>query len=161
MQTLSRYFSILLIALVMSSCSSLSSLVQKPGLTVDDLKLKSFGLDSQTFAVRLKVDNPNSFSLPIIGLDYGLNVMGINVVDGTTSNGVRIPGNGSDFIEIDLNTNLMKSLPDLANAITSGNGNLDYAFNGAVKLDNALIGNVPFNKTGTFNLSLSDLLKAR
>ena len=39
MKTLGRYFSFVLIALLMSSCSSLSSLVEKPGLSVANFSM--------------------------------------------------------------------------------------------------------------------------
>lgn len=153
MKTLSRSFSLILVALLMSSCSSLSSLVQKPGLSVADLSMVDGNLFQQTFRVRLKVDNPNSFALPILGLNYGLNIAGVDVADGTTANGVRIPANGTDYLDIDLSTNLLKSLPELSNVLKSGGKDLSYNFKGNLNLDNAFIKKVPFDKSGSFNLN--------
>lgn len=152
MKTLGRYFSFVLIALLMSSCSSLSSLVEKPGLSVANFSMVDGNLFQQTFRVRLKVDNPNSFSLPILGLNYGLNIAGIDVANGTTANGVNIPANGTDYLDIDLSTNLLKSLPELSNVLKSGGKDLSYNFKGNLNLDNTFIKTVPFNKTGSFNL---------
>ena len=98
------------------------------------------------------MDNPNSFSLPILGLNYGLNIAGIDVANGTTANGVNIPANGTDYLDIDLSTNLLKSLPELSNVLKSGGKDLSYNFKGNLNLDNTFIKTVPFNKTGSFNL---------
>ncbi len=156
-----KILSVLLVSSMffMSACSSLSSLIEKPIISVADFSLKDLNANSQTFAVRLKVDNPNSFSLPIAGLDYGLNILGTDVLNGSNASGVRIPANGSDFIDLDLSVDLVNSIPGIVSALKSSNGNLSYGLNGAVKLDNPLIKNVPFNKTGEYKLSLSDLLK--
>lgn len=152
MKTLGRYFSLVFIALLMSSCSSLSSLVEKPGLSVADFSMVDGNIFQQTFRIRLKVDNPNAFSLPILGLNYGLNIAGVDVANGTSANGVRVPANGTDYLDIDLSTNLLKSLPELSNVIKSGGKDLSYNFKGNLNLDNAFIKKVPFNKTGSFNL---------
>ena len=156
-----KILSILLISsmFIMSGCSSLSSLIEKPGISVADFALKDLTANSQTFAVRLKVDNPNGFSLPVAGLDYGLNILGTNVLNGSNASGVRIPANGTDYIDLDLSVDLVNSIPGIARALKNSNGNLSYGLNGAVKLDNPLIKSVPFNKTGEYKLSLSDLLK--
>ena len=156
-----KVLSVLLISSMffMSACSSLSSLIEKPGVSVADFALKDLNANSQTFTVRLKVDNPNGFSLPIAGLDYGLNILGTDVLNGSNATGVRIPANGSDFIDLDLSVDLVKSIPGIARALKNSNGNLSYGLNGAVKLDSPLIKNVPFSKTGEYKLSLSDLLK--
>jgi len=130
-------------------------------MSVADLQIKHLGLNEQAFTIRVKVDNPNAFALPIAGLNYGLNVMGIDVAAGQTSGGVRVQAKNSDFIDINLSTNLIKAVPDIAKALANNGGNLDYGFNGNVNLDNPLIKNVPFNKNGTLKLSLSDLLKLR
>ncbi|MBT8142643.1 MAG: LEA type 2 family protein [Gammaproteobacteria bacterium] len=145
---------ILLLAFLMCSCSSLSSMVERPQLSVDDFRLTDASLFRQTFKVRLKVDNPNSFALPILGLDYGVNIAGVDITQGTTNEGVRIPGNGSDYLEIDFDTNLMKSLPDLMDVVKSGGKNLDYKLDGNVRLDNAFFKQLPFSKSGTFDLRL-------
>jgi LEA14-like dessication related protein len=153
MKTFSRTVSFLFATLVLTACSSLSGLVEKPGLSVADFNLVDANIFQQTFRIRLKVDNPNSFALPIVGMNYGLNIMGVDVADGTTANGVRVPANGTDYLEIDLSTNLMKSLPDLSEILKSGGRDLSYNFKGNVKLDNTFIKNVPFNKSGSFNLN--------
>lgn len=153
MKSLSRSVSLLFATLVLTACSSLSGLVEKPGLSVADFNLVDANIFQQTFRIRLKVDNPNSFALPIVGMNYGLNIMGVDVADGTTANGVRVPANGTDYLEIDLSTNLLKSLPDLSEILKSGGRDLSYNFKGNVKLDNTFIKSVPFNKSGSFNLN--------
>jgi len=152
MKVLSKLVGIVMLSLFLSSCSSLSGLVDKPKLSVADFKMTQANLFQQTFTVRLKVDNPNSFALPILGMDYGLSISGVDITQGTSNQGVRIPGNGTDYLEIDFNTNLLKTLPDLKDLVSNGGKNLTYNFNGNVNLDNAFFKKIPFNKSGQFDL---------
>lgn len=153
MKKIKKIFLLSCLTILLSSCSSLSSFVERPGLSVANFSMVDGNLFQQTFRVRLKIDNPNSFALPILGLNYGLNIAGVDVADGTNADGVNIPANGTDYLDIDLSTNLLRSLPDLTDVIRTGGKDLSYSFSGNLNLDNAFIKKVPFNKTGTFNLA--------
>ena len=151
-RTILRSTLVLFLSLSLAACSSLSSFVEKPGLSVANFSMVGGNIFQQTFRIRLKVDNPNSFSLPILGLNYGLNIAGVDVANGTSNNGVNIPANGTDYLDVDLSTNLLKSLPELSNVLKSGGKDLSYNFKGNLNLDNTFIKRVPFNKSGSFNL---------
>ena len=148
-----KFGSTLCLLFTLMSCSSLSNLVEKPQLSIADFQMTQANIFQQTFSVRLKVDNPNSFALPILGMNYGLSISGIDVTKGTSNKGVRVPANGTDYLEVDFNTNLLKTLPDLKDLITTGGKNLSYNFKGDVNLDNRFIKSIPFDKTGEFDLN--------
>ena len=140
------------LGLCLSACSSLSGLIDKPQLSIADFKMTRANIFQQTFTVRLKVDNPNSFALPILGMNYGLSIAGVDITEGTSNQGVRVPANGTDYLEIDFNTNLLKTLPDLKDVVSTRGKSLSYNFKGNVNLDNQFIKSIPFDKTGQFDL---------
>jgi len=147
-----KYAVLILSTVLLTGCSSLSGLIDKPQLSVADFKLTQANLLQQSFKIRMKVDNPNSFSIPVLGLNYGLSIAGVDITQGTTNQGVRIPANGTDYLEIDFSTNLLKTLPDLKDVILSGGKSLSYNLTGDVNLDNPIISKLPFSKTGQFDL---------
>lgn len=153
MKNFIRFSAVISLIVTLMSCSSLSSFVEKPQLSIADFQMTQANIFQQTFSVRLKVDNPNSFALPILGMNYGLSISGIDVTQGTSNKGVRVPANGTDYLEVDFNTNLLKTLPDLKDLITTGGKNLSYNFKGDVNLDNRFIKSIPFDKTGEFDLN--------
>lgn len=155
-----RFFSIGFIAFTLliglHGCSSLpmlEQLISKPTLSVANFAMSEANLLKQTFKVRLKVDNPNAFSLPILGLNYGLNIAGVEVAQGSNDKSVSIPAGGSDYLDIDFNTNLLKTLPDLKRVIMKGGKDMSYTISGNVKTKNAIVNSIPFTKTGLLELS--------
>ena len=155
-----KFFSTCFVALTLlvsiSGCSSLpmlEQLIAKPTLAVASFAMSDASLLKQTFKVRLKVDNPNAFSLPILGLNYGLNIAGVDVAQGSNEKSVTIPAGGSDYLDINVNTNLLKSLPDLKSVIMRGGKDMSYAISGNVKTKNSIVSSIPFKKTGKFEFS--------
>ncbi|HBF07064.1 MAG TPA: hypothetical protein DHW71_13585 [Gammaproteobacteria bacterium] len=141
----------------LAGCSQfpmLDQLVVKPKLEVASFALEEASILKQSFKIRVKVDNPNAFALPILGVNYGVTIAGVEVADGNTSKSVSIPAGGSDYLDLNVSTNLLKTLPDLRTVILKGDKTLPYAVTGSVKTNNAFISSVPFAKSGQFELKL-------
>jgi len=136
-----------------SALPSLEQLVAKPKLAVTSFSMNEASFLKQSFKVKLKVDNPNAFALPILGLDYGLNVAGVDVAQGSNAKSLTIPAGGSDFLEVDFNTNLLKTLPDLRSVIMKGGKDIAYTFSGNLKTENSIVNSIPFKKSGLFELA--------
>lgn len=131
----------------------LEQLVEKPSLSVDNFSMGEASILKQTFRLRLKVDNPNQFALPILGLNYGVNIAGVEVADGSQDSAVTIPAGGSDYLDIAINTNLLKSLPGLSGVLMQGGKEMAYEVTGAVQTNNSLVRTIPFQKSGNFDLA--------
>ncbi|MFQ5583876.1 MAG: LEA type 2 family protein, partial [Calditrichia bacterium] len=58
-------------------------LVKLPRLSVEDLKINRFGFSGADLKLRVKVDNPNAFSMAFINVNYNFNVNGKSWVAGT------------------------------------------------------------------------------
>jgi len=155
-----KIFSIGIIVLTLligvAGCKSipmLEQLVSKPTLSVANFTMSEANFLKQTFKVKLKVDNPNAFSLPILGLDYGLNIAGVDVARGSNDKSLTVPAGGSEYLKLDFNTNLLKTLPDLKRVILSGGKNMSYTIAGNLKTKNAMVNSIPFKKTGQFEFA--------
>lgn len=60
MKNFIRFSAVISLIVTLMSCSSLSSFVEKPQLSIADFQMTQANIFQQTFSVRLKVDNPNS-----------------------------------------------------------------------------------------------------
>lgn len=155
-----NYIFFLFITMVLSACAGVTSF-EKPTLSIADLKPAKFAQDGQIFTLKLKVDNPNAIAIPVQGLDYALNFAGYEVASGNSSNAVRIPARGTGFVEVDIKANLMEVLPQIAKAVMSGDRNISYGLKGAIKLDNAFVKTIPFDKQGEIPFNPFDLMKMK
>lgn len=156
MKFLSMPIAIITLLLSLYGCSSMPMLEQfvaKPKLAVADFSMSEASFLNQTFQIKLKVDNPNAFALPILGLDYGLNIAGVEVAKGNNTKSLTVPAGGTDYLDISVNTNLLKTLPDLKSVLMGGGKDISYAITGNVQTKNSFISSIPFAKTGQFEFS--------
>ena len=114
-----KYIRLVVIALVMSfglmGCKTMehfNQLVVQPKLSVASFSMAEASLVRQVFKVKFEVENPNLFALPLLGMQYDLNIADVDILKGTLDKKVTIPAGGRKTIELDLNTNLLESLPN-------------------------------------------------
>ena len=62
-----------------------------PKVTVADFRVLNMGLFEQNYVVQLRIKNPNSFSLPIAGLNYRLGISDQEFANGTSNEAITIP----------------------------------------------------------------------
>ncbi|MFK8029746.1 MAG: LEA type 2 family protein [Gammaproteobacteria bacterium] len=139
----------------LGACSSLDTLrqiVDPPRVTLADVKLVSAGLLEQRYRLSLRVQNPNSVSIPINGLDYVVNIGGNDFVSGVTASSFVLPANGEDLVQIDVSTNLLDSARHVYALLKSGDDNVDYSLSGNVKVDLPFVKSLPFSRSGQVDL---------
>ena len=153
----SRFFLIFWSLVFFSGCKLapvVDQLVKEPSVSITQFSLIESSLMKQGFVVELNIENPNVFSLPLAGVDYGLSIANVPVASGVTQANTVIPAGGEGKIKLEISTNLLKSLPELGGILLQGQRQLSYEVGGQVKLDNSLIPMVPFQKSGAFQLKL-------
>ncbi len=130
-------------ALLMQACSSVPGVVEKPTVSVQNISLQQLSLTQGTAVVTLNVTNPNSFPLPLKGIEYGVTLNGHRVASGdqvqeqTIGAGQQVPVNipvKLDFVE------LVKLAP-----VALHERKLQYDLSGAVRLPFI---KVPFQRQG-------------
>lgn len=151
LKNISRALFALTLVLVLAGCSGLWSL-KPPTVSIAQIKLGKSTLFEQNFVVQLKVDNPNERELVLNGLEFDLELEGLNVGHGRTSTANTLPSLGSTTVAVDFKANLLKLLADQKSllAITQNN-QIHYRIQGHAVTED--FGNIPFDKTGVSGLA--------
>ncbi|HTL32685.1 MAG TPA: LEA type 2 family protein [Kofleriaceae bacterium] len=81
-------------ALALSGCSLFMHSIEKPKADVRDVSLSSASFSGVSGELHLDVMNPNSFSVPLSGIDWTLSVGGARAVTGSVQLSQQIPAKG-------------------------------------------------------------------
>jgi LEA14-like dessication related protein len=82
------------IAGLSTGCSMFMRSMEKPTAQVQDVSLSSAGFGGVTGELQLAVTNPNSFGVPLSGIEWTLSVGGSRAVTGTVQLSQNIPAKG-------------------------------------------------------------------
>ena len=107
--------------------------------------MQDVNLFEQRFRLRLRIQNPNDASLGIRGMDYLLQLNGMDFARGVSAESATIPAYGEQVVEVDAISNLLNVIGQL-NELEPGE-RLTYRLSGGVSLDDA-VGKVPFDYQG-------------
>jgi LEA14-like dessication related protein len=81
-------------AAALSGCSLFMHSIEKPKADVRDVSLQSATFSGVSGELALDVMNPNSFSVPLSGIDWTLSVGGTRAVTGSVQLSQQIPAKG-------------------------------------------------------------------
>lgn len=128
----------LLLLVALSACSTLPTTDPlPPEVSVDRIRLGKFNLRKQEVNLRLKVENPNSFDLPLQMLSFNINVEGDELANGTSDQAVTIPASGDALLDVSVSSSrLFKFIFEYLQDLTQGKSETAYTVTGFVKLAN-------------------------
>ena len=144
--SLSRFSQGAVVAFLLSGCAL--TRLQTPAITPEAVELTDVALDQQQFLVKLHVDNPNDRALPIKSVSCNLQVEGVDVGKGESSEPFTIPALGDQEFEMIVTTHFATSAPNLLARVLARGRAPEYRFSGWVNPDIALIPPIPFAKSG-------------
>ncbi|MEZ5446309.1 MAG: LEA type 2 family protein [Gammaproteobacteria bacterium] len=147
----------------LAACGGLPSKIDPPSVSLSGLRIVDMNLLEQTFAIKLRVKNPNDFDIPIHGLTYALELNGQEVAQGVNNQSVTFPALGEEFVEVNATTNLPTILNQLVEMSRSGM-NASYRVHGSFRAGKGVQGYVPipFDQKGEVGLGgLMDLGKQK
>ena len=78
----------------LSACSLFMRSIERPTAQVRDVSVSSAGWSGVTGELRLDVQNPNGFGVPLAGIDWELSIGGARAVTGTVELTQTIPAKG-------------------------------------------------------------------
>ncbi len=78
----------------LSGCSMFMHSMERPTATVRDVSLSSVGMLGVTGQLQVDVMNPNSFSVPLSGIDWQLSIGDARAVSGEVELQQQIPAKG-------------------------------------------------------------------
>ena len=143
----------LALCLLLSSCSSL---VEKPRVRVDDVRLAQSTLREQRFDVTLSVHNPNPIALSAKGVNFRLQVAGKPLASGSSAQAFEVPARGDGSVTVSVSTSLASWLRESLRALGESDGKLPWTLDGEV-VGVPVLGDLPFRREGQW--SLADKLK--
>jgi hypothetical protein len=117
-----------------------------PRFALDGLSVRSMTLDEVALGVRLRVKNPNGFSLPVGRLDYALAIAGSPVARAQGAELAGIAAGSSAIVEIPVRLDLAsagRAAADLARGGEVDVGLTGTATVGGIPLPLALRGRLP------------------
>ena len=122
----------------LSACSSLPLLDPlPPDVSVDRIRLGKLTLRDQEVNLRLKVENPNSFDLPLQWLSFSVNVEGDEIAKGKSDQAVTVPASGEALLDISVSSSrLFKFVFGYLQQLTQGKTATGYSVTGVLKLAN-------------------------
>ena len=136
--------------LVLGGCAY--SHLQAPAVTPGAVELTEVALDRQRFLVHLHVENPNDQALPVKWVHCTLQVEGVDVGKGETTDPVNIPAHGDADFDMLVTTDFITSMPNVLRRLAQSGDPPQYHFSDWVNPDKALLPPIPFSKSGQVEL---------
>ncbi len=138
--------------LALSGCSAFAPKLEAPRLALVSAAMTSGDIFSQTFLVRMNVQNPNDRELPVRGIDYQLFLEGDSFAEGVTPKSFVVPANGEIEFDITMRTNFVSSIGRLLSRL-HGKDKVSYVIEGKVLTDISMLKKIPFRESGTVDLA--------
>ncbi|EIJ44362.1 conserved secreted protein [Beggiatoa alba B18LD] len=151
-----RHFFYLLIGVIawLNGCATLSLEPLTPEINLTNIEVGQLGFFEQSFALQLQVKNPNNFPLPIVGLQYTLEVNGKQFATGNSSASTLIPALGNKAMTVEVVSNLNQILAQIKDWNQGLSKTLDYRLFGGIRLSDWMP-ILPFERTGKVPLTLN------
>lgn len=146
------YCFLLSISILTTGCASLPGQIEPPTLSIADINLVNVTLLEQKFRIQLRIQNPNSFDLPIDGLAYELEINDKPFAKGLSNHPVTVPRYGSELLEVEGVSTLAGLFRQLAELEKNHQSNLRYRIKGKLNLSN-VSSPIPFDTQGDIDLS--------
>jgi LEA14-like dessication related protein len=136
----------------LAGCSAFAPKLETPKLTLVSIGMMSADIFNQQFRVRMHVQNPNDRDLPVKGLEYELFLEGDSFAEGTSNKPFVIPALGETEFDLTVRTNFVSSIGRLVSRL-NGRTQVQYTFEGKVLTDIGMFKKVPFQESGSVDLS--------
>ena len=156
--TFSKFISAILLTctlFLLDGCAALQDLsnsIQKPNLSVENVRISDFDFEELELTYDIKVNNPNALSVQMLAYDYNLDINENTLVTGDQKKEIAIEASGASTFQVPVRLNFadvyrsVQSLRDTDEA--------SYSFLSNLTFDLPVLGEtkVPVNKDGRIPL---------
>lgn len=142
-------FPFLLLALLITGCSHFPTRPEPPDVSLNNLQLIEATLFEQRYLLHLRIQNPNSFELPIAGMRYRLMLNGREFATGVSRDIDTLPAYGEQVVTVSVVSNLLRIYEQLREPTASDA--FSYALEGSVSLHGLPV-SLPFSQRGEIPL---------
>lgn len=142
-----------LVLTILSSCAGLFTRPVPPQVNIAAISLTDANLFEQRYHIKLRLQNPNDFDLPINGVQFQVQINGRPFASGMSSAPVSVPRFGMAVIEIDAVSTLAEVARQLNDIIMGQTQGVRYTLTGKVHLARPAV-ELPFHQEGEMKLPL-------
>ncbi|WP_372636395.1 LEA type 2 family protein [Fodinibius sp.] len=150
-----KYIFFLLLPLLIGGCKALQDFansIQKPRLSVDNVRVTGFNFQQMELTYDIKVENPNSVAVRMLGYDYNLDLNGNTFISGDQAEKIEIEASGESIFQVPMTLNF-SDLYRTASGL-SDQDETSYHFLSHLRFDLPVLGatEIPVQNRGTIPL---------
>lgn len=79
--------------------------IQKPNLSVDNVRVTGFNFQQMELTYDIKVENPNTVAVEMLGYDYNLDLNGNSFINGDQTEKIEIEASGESIFQVPMTLN--------------------------------------------------------
>ncbi len=144
---------LLLTTFVLSACAGTELAINAPVVSLFKVDVTEVDFSKQTFVLSFDISNPNSFSLPVNYVTYGVKLDNERFASGETVASFTVPANSDGEFAISVDLDLFRTAPKLLYTVRDGTmRDLSYELNGKLGIDIPFVRSVPFEHSGEIRL---------
>ena len=150
---------ILSIPILLTGCATMGPAVEKPTISVTDLRIQEVKALEAIFMLELRIMNPNDFPLDIRGINCDLKIDGNHFATGLSDVQQEVPAFGTAVIPVSVYASMLdmvSSVIQMLQGVDQHNGSmkpLHYMLAGKVRLGGTGVpGTLPFQSEGKLDL---------
>ena len=125
-----KLFFPLLIVVIFTGCAGIDNTLEPPYVSMSNLKLLNAGLFEQNYSLKLRIQNPNDFALPISGMTYHIYINERDFARGVSNKSFTVPAFGEEIIGLNIISDLSSILGQFQGLATGTNRKGKLSFNG-------------------------------
>ncbi len=146
-----RLGGVLLLSTVLGGCSTwFSADFRTPDVQLVDVELVYAKMLEQEFLLKFRIDNPNSDSLPVRGINYTLHLNGTLLGRGQSNQWLTVPANSTEYVTLRAHTNLWRHVKSFVALFNNPNQPISYALEAELKTGLIFNKTVPVRRQGSF-----------
>jgi LEA14-like dessication related protein len=135
---------------VLAGCATTPKM-EPLGVTLSDIVPAQMGILEQQFQVKLRVQNPNNFDIPLEGVSYRIDLNGKPFAKGVGKQSVTIPKFGEEVLDVTAVSGLSGVLAQFAQLQKGPPEKLSYRVKGTLfRTDGS---SIPFDQVGEVDLA--------
>ncbi len=136
---------------ILSSCTSLRSEIDPPKVSLESFRHLESDSGAPRFEMQVRIANPNKTELDIVGIAYGVEILGRELVSGVTNEVPVIEPYGDAVVTLEAGLQLFQIVRLLTSLGTTSAETLEYSF--SAKIDfRGLVPTQRISEKGEINL---------
>ncbi len=163
--TFPKYVSIILLTcalFLLDGCATLEDLsksIQKPQLSVENVRVSDFNFEEMELTYEIQIKNPNTLSIDMLGYDYNLDINKNSLVNGDQKKKLAIKASEASTFEVPMRLNFSDIYQSTQSLRDSGEASYRFLSNFTFDLPALGETTIPVDKEGQIPLLKSPTVR--